>query len=110
MSFFQSITKKPNETRIAVVSFAEKLVNTAELIDAQGLSAIELRTTALTVGTPSPIDADFVYQDRIVHAGQAVEVSIGGGVSRKDYTVRVTVQTNGSPVQTLVEDLRVHVL
>lgn len=100
-------TKKAGETRTYIVSFAEKLREHEALTGTP--TATELRTSALTITDVDLTVEDWTIMGRRIKAYTAVVFSVSGGTARNDYTIRVEVGTDTSPVQTLQYDMRLKV-
>lgn len=100
-------SKKAGETRTIVVPFIDKLIAEETLTGTP--TVVETSASDLTITDVSVTGLDWIIRGQTVKAGTAVQFSVSGGTTRTDYTIRVTAVSNTSPIQTLIEDMRLHV-
>lgn len=101
---------KAGETRNFIVDFKDKL-DTAQAQALTGTpTATEVQTSALTISDVAVNTAERIIATRTYAVMQGVEFTVTGGVTRTDYWIRFTATSNGTPEQTLIEDVRLQVL
>lgn len=101
-------SKKAGETRTIVVPFIHKLRGDESLTGTP--TATETSASDLTITDVGITGQDWVIRGQTVASGKGVQFSVSGGIARTDYTIRVTASGNTSPIQTLIEDMRLHVI
>jgi len=101
-------SKKAGETRTIVVPFIDKLREGEVLTGTPTVT--ELVTAALTITDVVVTSQDVTIRGQVIDSGKAVQFSVSGGTARTDYTIRVTAAGNSSPIQTLIYDMRLHVI
>jgi hypothetical protein len=101
-------SKNAGETRTIIVSFSDELC-TGEVLDGDP-TVTEYGTSALTITDAAKTSKDWIIRGQTIPASEAVEFSVSGGTARNDYTIRITVATTASPIQTLVKEMRLHVI
>lgn len=69
----------------------------------------EVGTSALTIANVALNTAALWVAGRSIAANQGVTFTVSGGTTRTVYTVRITIATDGTPAQTLIEDIRIQV-
>lgn len=99
-------TMHTGETRAIAVSFLGKL-DSGELLTGTPTVAEET-TTDLTLASKALNTAPLTIVDDSVVASQAVQFTVTGGTTGVEYTVKITVGTDASPAQTLVERVRIN--
>lgn len=100
-------TKRAAETRTIVVPFIDRLRGLEALTGTP--TAEELQSTDLTIADVALTTEDKVIRGQTIPPLKAVQFSVSGGDAREDYTIRVTATGDTSPLQTLIEDMRLHV-
>lgn len=119
-----TLEKKAGETRTFIVDFSDKLDGehwpVGPRIDwlptSDGYETLtgtptvtELYTAALTISSVSINTADRTFPGIVYPANRAVQFTVAGGTAREEYTLRISVPTDGSPQQTLIKDARLRV-
>jgi hypothetical protein len=99
-------TKKPQEVRNIIISFSAKLDKDEFLSGTPTVS--EIGTTDLTISDETVTVLNHTIGGLAIPSSAGVEFTVSGGVSREQYTIRVSVDT--SLGQTLVEDVRLAIL
>jgi len=89
------------------VNFADMLEAGAALTGTPTVA--EVTTSDLTLDNKAVTTADYVSDKtgKTVSSGDAVTFTVAGGSDGTTYTIRITVSTNSSPVETLVQDIQV---
>jgi hypothetical protein len=67
---------------------------------------VEVSTSALTISNKVVSTAELTINGRTVAIGEAVQCSVTGGTAGTTYTIRVTVDTDSTPAQTIVRDFK----
>jgi hypothetical protein len=101
-------SKKAGETRTIVVAFTDKLRGIEALAGTP--TAEEVGTSDLTITDVALTTEDKTIRGQTIPTLKAVQFSVSGGTAREDYTIRVTATGDTSPIQTLIEDMRLHVV
>lgn len=102
------LTKRAAEVRSYAVDFGGKL-SPDELL-AGTPTATELVTSALTI---SGVELNGVVRTiggRIALVAQAVVFLVAGGVAGTTYTIRITVGTNATAAQTLIQEIQLRAI
>lgn len=99
-------TKRAGETRNILVDLSDKL-DTDELLSGTA-TVVEVLTSALTIASVA-LSEERTVNGAIVPASTGVSFSVSGGVARTDYTIRITVSTDATPAQLLIQDIRLQV-
>lgn len=73
-------------------------VITEEVTSDLSFSSAAVNTTALTIN------------GRVVAIGKAVQFTVSGGVAEEEYSIRVQVNTDSTPAQTLIENIDLDVI
>lgn len=96
-------SKSASEIRNFAVSFAGKL-DSGELLSGTPTIA-EVTTTDLTIENKVVSTTSLTINGESVAASHAVQFKVAGGTAGARYTIKITVVTNASPVQTLIENV-----
>ncbi len=96
------------ETKFVLISFGEKLDDLEVLTGTP--TASEVGSSDLTLSDVGLNPADQTIRGQKILANKGVQFLVAGGTARKDYTIRLTASTDGSPSQTLIYDVRMSVL
>jgi hypothetical protein len=115
-------TKRPGETIDVTVSFKDHLIQTpstyyttagwpisSELLTGTP-TAEELITSDLTIESVEVLTVGRLFAGGLLNANEGVHFRVSGGTTRTAYTIRVTVGTDASPAQTLIEEIRLVIL
>ena len=101
----QTYTISTGSTRLVRVNYTKRLDSDVSLSGTPTIA--EVTTTDLTLASKAVNTATYVDANtgKTVAVGKAVRFTIAGGASGHSYTVRVTVATDSTPTETLVDDL-----
>jgi hypothetical protein len=110
MTLISVTKKKAAETRTVIVSFKDKLAACSWELLAGTPTATEQITADLTISGVAVNTLERKIDGQRIPTGTAVEFTVSGGTARTDYTIRLTVSTDASPTQTLIEDVRLKVI
>ena len=101
----QTHTVSTGSTRLVRVNYTKRLDSDVSLTGTPTVA--EVTTTDLTLANKAVNTA--TYSDsstgKTVAVGKAIRFTVAGGTSGQTYTIRVTVATNSTPTETLVDDL-----
>ena len=100
-------SKTTDEVRNIATSFVGKL-DVGELLTGSP-NIEEITTTALTFANQAVNVAALTINSKTVAIGMAVQFKVSGGVAGISYRIRVTVNTDATPAQTLVAIVRLEV-
>jgi len=101
-------SKRTGETRLVSVDYTDKL-DAGELLTGTP-TIVEVTTSDLTLANKVVNTAALTIRNRTVIIGQAVQFSVAGGQDGAAYTIQITVTTDSSPAQTLVDQIRLNAI
>jgi hypothetical protein len=100
--------KRVSEVRNVSIDMRGKLDSGESLTGTPTI--LEEETTDLSFSNSAVNTAIIRINGRNVGIGQAVQFRVSGGVETTQYSIRVTVSTDSTPAQTLVENLSLNVI
>ena len=101
-------TKDASEERNIAIDLRGKLEVDELLIGTPTVE--EITTSDLSLSNEAVSSSELTIEDDLVPVGQAVQFKVTGGVAGKRYKIRVTVNTNANPAQTLIENIKLRVI
>lgn len=103
----RTLEKKVSEIRNVAISFVG-LLDAGELLTGTP-TILEVTTTDLILANKVVNTAQLTINGRKVATGQAIQFTVSVGLADTSYEIRVTIDTDATPAQTLIIKIRLKV-